>query len=192
MAFTLEIGKAAPDFSLPATDGKIYSLKDFEKSRILVIVFICNHCPSVIGIQNRLNKLYDSYNYQGVSVIAINSNATEHEAEDSFEHMKTRSVEAGYQFPYLRDEDQSVAKAYGAIKTPHFFVVDQDRTIQYTGRMNDSPKDETQAKTQELIDSLSELIFGVPVSTPVTEPLGCTIKWKGKDRKFIPNDACDL
>lgn len=192
MAFTLEIGKNAPDFSLPGTDGKTYSLKDFEKSRYLVIAFICNHCPSVIGIQNRLNKLNDGYSFQGVSIVGINSNATEHEPEDSFENMKNRVEEAGFQFPYLRDEDQSVAKAYGAIKTPHFFVLDQDRTVQYTGRMDDSPKDESLVKVNDLIDALSELIFGVPVTVAVTEPLGCTVKWKGKDRKFIPNDVCDL
>ncbi len=192
MAFTIDIGARAPDFELPGVDGKQYSMSSFADSPILVVGFTCNHCPYVIGSEDRMIDFVRTYGDRGVAFIGINSNETENHPEDSLEHMVTRSREKGYNFPYLRDEKQDVAKAFGAIKTPHFFVLDKDRVIRYTGRMDDHPKDAAQATTHELQDAVDDLLAGRTVRVPVTDAVGCTIKWWGKDRKFIPNDVCDL
>ena len=192
MSFTLTPGAVAPDFELKGTDGEFYSLSDFKANELLVIVFSCNHCPYVIGCEDRLIDFTARNKDRGVALLAINSNETENHPEDDFTHMVQRVKEKGYNFPYLRDETQAAAKAYGAIKTPHFFALDKSRTIRYTGRMDDNPKDASLAKTHELQDAVNELLAGGDVAVAVTDPIGCTIKWWNRDRKFIPNDACDL
>jgi len=192
MGFTIEPGNKAPNFDLPGTDDRQYALADFADARVLVIGFTCNHCPYVIGSEDRLIKFVNEYRNSGVALVCINSNETENHPEDSFDLMVERVKDKGYNFPYLRDEKQDIAKAFGAIKTPHFFVLDEDRMVRYTGRMDDHPKDETLAMTHELRDAVDDLLAGREVGLAVTEPLGCTVKWWGKHRKFIPGDACDL
>lgn len=192
MAFTIDVDKPAPDFDLPGTDGNHYMLSSFSEYPILVIAFTCNHCPYVIGSEDRIIRFVRDYQGRGVGFVAINSNETDNHPEDDFDHMVARAREKAYNFPYLRDEKQDAAKAFGAIKTPHFFVLDRERIVRYTGRMDDHPKDETQATTHELRDAVEDMLAGRPVATPVTDAVGCTIKWWGKDRKFIPNDVCDL
>jgi len=192
MAFTLDLGKPAPDFQLPATDGKTYALADFAGARLLVISFTCNHCPYVVGNESREKSFAERYTPRGVAYIAINSNETQNHPTDDFAHMQQRARQLGFTFPYLRDDSQQTASAYGAIKTPHFFLFDQERLLRYVGRMDNSPRDVALATTHELADAVEDLLAGRPVRLPRTEAIGCTVKWWGKDRHFIPNDACDL
>jgi peroxiredoxin len=177
---------------LPGVDGKNYSLADFKDAKLLVIVFSCNHCPYVVGSEARILKFAADYAPKGVKLVAINSNETEKHPLDAFEHMVTRAKEKGFPFPYLRDESQAVALAYGALRTPHFYVFDADRKLRYTGRMDDSPKVEANAKTHELRDAVDDLLAGRAVAVPLTNPLGCNVKWKGKDNHWMPAEACDL
>jgi peroxiredoxin len=193
MAFTLEIGQPAPDFAnLPGVDGKEYSLQDFADAKLLVVVFSCNHCPYVIGSEDRINAFFAKYRPKGVAMIAINSNETEGHPTDSFDHMVERAREKGFKFPYVRDESQEVALAYGALRTPHFYVFDGDRKLRYTGRMDDHPRDAAKAKTHELADAVDALLQGREVPAPLTNPIGCNVKWKGKDAHWMPPQACDL
>jgi peroxiredoxin len=195
MAFTLQIGSAAPDFNLPGTDGKHYSLASFVGAKALVIVFSCNHCPYVIGSEDRMIALANRYAGAGVKMLAINSNETELHPTDSFEHMVARAIEKKFPFAYVRDESQDVALAYGALRTPHYYVFTPHAgtwTLQYTGRMDDNPRNPGQEKTHELADALDDLLAGRAVKVPVTNPIGCNVKWKGKPHKWMPAEACDL
>ena len=192
MAFTLEIGQQAPDFDLPAVDGHNYRLASFADQPLLVVVFSCNHCPYAIGSEERLNQLYTDYRGRGVAMIAINSNEEENHPTDSFDHMVERARERGFQFPYARDVEQTAALAYGALRTPHFYVFDADRALRYTGRMDDNPKDAALATTHELRDAIESLLDNDSVATPITNPIGCNVKWSGQDAHWMPAEACDL
>jgi peroxiredoxin len=192
MAFTLDIGKPAPDFALPAADGKTYRLADFASSPLLLISFTCNHCPYVIGNEAREKAFVQKYAPRGLAYVAINSNDVNAYAEDDFPHMKQRAQRLGFTWPYLYDESQAIAKSYGAVKTPHFFLFDQARILRYVGRMDNNPRDASQANTHELADAVDALLAGQPVSLPVTEAIGCTVKWRNRDPHFIPTDVCDL
>ena len=192
MAFTLQLGEPAPDFDLPGVDGENYSLADFQDARLLVVVFSCNHCPYVIGSEDRMNQLYSDYADQGVAMVAINSNETDDHPTDSFEHMVQRAQDKGFAFPYLRDESQQVAKAYGALRTPHFYVFDGERKLRYTGRMDDNPRTPGAETTHELRDALDALLAGQQPAVALTNPIGCNVKWKGRDAHWMPPEACDL
>lgn len=192
MAFTLQAGDCAPDFSLPATDGQTYSLADFADAPVLVIAFTCNHCPYVINSEQRVLDFTRDYRDQGVAYVAINSNSENTYADDDFEGMKRRAAERGFQFPYLRDQSQDVARAYGALRTPHFYVFDADRKLRYTGRMDDNPRNPGQQTTHELRDAVDALLAGREVEVPLTNPIGCNVKWDGQDAHWMPADACDL
>lgn len=192
MAFTLEIGQDAPDFNLPGVDGKNYCLADFADKKLLIVVFSCNHCPYVVGSEDRMNALYADYAPKGVGMIAVNSNETDNHPTDSFEHMVRRAEQKGFEFPYVRDESQEVARAYGALRTPHYFVFDADRKLRYTGRMDDNPRQAGQETTRELRDALDALLEGNDPPTPVTNPIGCNVKWKGQAEHWMPPEACDL
>lgn len=192
MAYTLQIASEAPGFNLKATDGKFYKLSDFSASKILVVFFTCNHCPYVLGSDEVTRKTADRFQSEGVRFIAINSNSPNTYAEDSFENMIVRMDENQFPWLYLHDETQQVALEYGALKTPHFFVFDQERKLVYTGRGVDQPRYVSKMTVNNLELTLSELIAGKPVSVPVTNPIGCNIKWDGKERHWMPADACDL
>ena len=192
MAFTLEIGESAPDFNLPGVDGKNHSPADFADAKVLIVVFSCNHCPFIVGSEDRMNALYADYGPKGVAMIAINSNETDNHPTDSFEHMVARAKEKGFQFPYVRDESQEVALAYGALRTPHFYVCDAQRKLRYTGRMDDDPREPGKATTHELRDALDALLEGKQPPVPLTNPIGCNVKWKGEDAHWMPPEACDL
>lgn len=191
MSFTLEIGEQAPAFSLPATDGSTYALSDFSE-KFLVIFFTCNHCPYVIGSDENTRKIVEQFEGRDVKFVAINSNSPNTYAEDSWEHMIERMDEHKFPWIYLHDAKQDVAESYGALRTPHFYVFDAERKLVYVGRAIDTPRDHTQSTTHELVDALEELVAGKPVSVPVTNPIGCNVKWEGKDRKWMPPEACDL
>ena len=132
MSFTLQIGDSAPDFALPGTDGNTYSLKDVFNANILVIFFTCNHCPFVTGSDEVTRKTTEAYGPKGVDFVAINSNSVKTYAEDSFEHMVARMEEHTFPWTYLYDQSQDVARAYGALRTPHFYVFDSERKLIYT------------------------------------------------------------
>ncbi len=142
MAFTLRIGEEAPDFSLPATDGKTYSLADFAESGVLVVFFTCNHCPYVIGSDEVSRASALKFAQDGVKFIGINSNSANTVKEDDFPHMVKRMKEQAFPWLYLYDESQEVAQEYGALRTPHFYLFDQERKLLYTGRAVDQLADE--------------------------------------------------
>jgi peroxiredoxin len=197
MAFTLQPGQPAPAFELPGTDGRPHSLADFDGAKVGVIVFSCNHCPYVIGSEDRMIAFAKRYAPFGVRMIAINSNETDNHPADSFEHMVQRAREKNFPFAYVRDDSQDVARAYGALRTPHYFVFAKDGgsgqwTLRYTGRMDDNPRTPGAETTHELSDAVDDLLAGREVKVPLTNPIGCNVKWKGQDRKWMPPEACDL
>ena len=192
MTFTLEIGSQAPDFSLKATDGNVYQLNSFSEAEILVLFFTCNHCPYVLGSDELTRKTAERFLADGVRFAAINSNSSNTYEEDSFENMVLRMNENRFPWVYLHDAAQEVALAYGALRTPHFFVFNKNRRLEYTGRAVDNPKDNSKITSHDLDRALSEMIAGKPVSLPVTNPIGCTVKWEGKDKHWMPVQACDL
>ncbi len=192
MAFTLGIGSQAIDFNLPATDGNTYSLNSFSNSKYLVIFFTCNHCPYVIGSDEVTRKTAEKYAPLGVTFVAINSNSKNTYPEDDFQHMVERMEQHKFPWKYLYDETQEVALAYGALRTPHFYVFGEERKLVYTGRGVDSPRDTSKMTVNDLDRTLEELTTGKPISVPVTNPIGCNVKWEGKDKHWMPADACDL
>jgi len=191
MGFTLDLGASAPDFTLPATDGNSYSLSDF-KEELLVIFFTCNHCPYVIGSDEVTRRTALRFEKQGVRFVGINSNSAHTYEADDFPHMVKRMEEHRFPWLYLYDESQEVALAYGALRTPHFYVFDRDRKLVYTGRAVDQPRDESRISVNDLDRTLEELISGKEVSVPLTNPIGCNVKWEGKEKHWMPADACDL
>jgi peroxiredoxin len=192
MAFTLELGAAAPDFDLPGVDGARCSLGSFAGAELLTVVFACNHCPHVIGTEQRINQLYADYQPRGMALVSINSNETDGHPTDSFEHMRERAAERGFRFPYVRDEDQSAALAYGALRTPHFYLFDRARRLRYTGRLDDNTLAAERATSHELRDAIEALLAGAEVPVPLTNPIGCNVKWKNRDHHWMPPEACDL
>lgn len=192
MAFTLEIGQNAPDFKLPATDGQIYSLSDFDEAAVLVIFFTCNHCPYVIGSDEVTRATAEKFIPQGVKFVGINSNSPNTYEEDSYHHMVERMDQQKFPWLYLHDATQDVARAYGALRTPHFYVFDADRKLVYTGRGVDNPREAEKATVNDLENALTELLEGKPITTPMTNPIGCNVKWEGKDQHWMPGEACDL
>ena len=192
MAFTLELGAKAPDFRLPGVDGKEYGLENFKDAKVLIVVFSCNHCPAAIGSQDRMIRLCRDYGPKGVAMVVISSNEDQGHPQDSFEHMKERAREKGFPFPYLRDAAQTAARAYGALRTPHFYVFDQDRCLRYTGRLDDNPYDAAKATKHDLCNALDALLVGKKPPVEATNPIGCNVKWAGKPEHWMPPEACDL
>jgi peroxiredoxin len=192
MAFTLQIGDKAPDFSLPATDGRTYRLADFSDAQCLVVFFTCNHCPFVTGSDEVTRATADRFADRGVAFIGINSNSEHTHPNDDFGHMVERMEENGFPWVYARDKSQQVAKAYGALRTPHFYVFDRDRRLVYTGRGVDNPRETDKMTVNDLDRTLEELAAGEPVSVPMTNPIGCNVKWEAQDAHWMPPEACDL
>jgi peroxiredoxin len=169
----------APDFTLPATDGKSYSLADIRGERGTLIMFICNHCPYVLAVMDKIVRDAKDLQGLGIGVAAICSNdATTHPA-DSFENMKKMAEERGFPFPYLHDEDQSVARAYDAVCTPDFFGFNADLGLQYRGRLDASraqpAPDDLPRELFEAMRQVAETGKGPAEQTP---SMGCSIKWK--------------
>ncbi len=192
MAFTLQIGEKAPDFTLPATDGKPYSLSDFSGAGVLVVFFTCNHCPYVTGSDETTRATVERFQDQGVAFVGINANSENTYPTDDFAHMVERMDAHRFPWVYVRDQSQEVAVAYGALRTPHFYVFDQDRKLVYTGRGVDNPRQPDERSVHDVDRALEEVLAGQPVSTPVTNPIGCNVKWEGKDEHWMPPEACDL
>ena len=192
MAFTLQLGEKAPDFKLPATDGKTYGLADFSDAETLVIFFTCNHCPCVLGSDEVTRATALRYAAKGVRFVGINANWVGVHPEDSYEHMVARMKENRFPWTYLHDESQDVARAYGALRTPHFYVFDRDRKLVYTGRGVDSPEDTSRMTVNDLDNALAEHVAGKAVSAPLTNPIGCNVKWVGQEQHWMPADAHNL
>jgi len=192
MAFTLRIGDKAPDFEVPATDGRTYRLADFAGAKALVVFFTCNHCPYVLGSDEVTRATVDRFKGKGVAFIGINSNSETTHPTDDFTHMVERMKANNFPWVYARDKSQTVARAYGALRTPHFYVFDRDRRLVYTGRGMDNPRNAAQSTVNDLDRALEDLVAGRPVRTPLTNPIGCNVKWEGQDAHWMPAEACDL
>ncbi|WP_165251848.1 redoxin domain-containing protein [Paludisphaera soli] len=184
----LEIGAAAPDFNLPGVDGKDHALKDYEAAKALVVVFTCNHCPTAQAYEERVAKLHEDYKDKGVAVVAISPNDPKavrldelgySDLGDSFEDMKIRARDHKYPYPYLYDGDtQAVARAYGALATPHVFIFDAERKLRYHGRIDDG--EVKPPKSRDALNAVDAILAGKPVPTPITRVFGCSTKWADK------------
>mgnify|MGYP001815926286 CR=1 FL=1 len=175
----LELGTAAPAFSLPDVDGTMHSLEDAAGSKAYLVMFICNHCPFVKHVADELARLARDYESQGVAVFAINSNDVEKYPDDGPAAMKAESASRGYIFPYLLDADQSVAKAYLAACTPDFYLFDADRVLVYRGQLDGSrPGNGVPVDGRDLRAALDTVLAGEPVPEDQLPSLGCNIKWK--------------
>ena len=192
MAFTLQLGETAPGFSLPATDGRTYSLDDFSAAETLVVFFTCNHCPYVTGSDEVTRVSAEKYASRGVRFVGINSNSEVTYPDDDFDHMVARMNVHRFPWVYLRDLSQDTARAYGALRTPHFYVFDRDRNLVYTGRAVDSPRDADGITANDLEAALDDVTAGRPVGTALTNPIGCNVKWENRDAHWMPPEACDL
>jgi len=173
-----ELGARCPDFDLPSVDGKRFQLKDFSEANALLVAFICNHCPYVKAIEDRFITLANEWPRKNVRTVAVCSNDPTDYPEDHPNELKKRWSDKKYRFPYLIDEDQAVARAFGAVCTPDFFVYDKDRLLVYRGRLDDSWKNPAQVQRQELKEALQAAGWGKAVN-PIQNPaMGCSIKWK--------------
>ena len=176
---TLRIGDPAPGFNeLQGVDGKTYGLEDFGDKKIVIVMFSCNHCPYVKAYEERFVELQRDYSDKGVMLVAVNPNDERRYPDDSFENMKIRARRKGFNFPYLRDETQSVARTYGAQRTPEVFVFDEKRVLRYRGRIDDNVYEPSQVRQHYLRDALNAILEGRKAPTEDTEPVGCTVKWK--------------
>ena len=176
MVPTLALGSPAPDFDLPGVDNRRYSLTSFAGKPVLVVIFSCNHCQYVKDYETRMVSIQRDYAAKGVQLVAINSNDDKAYPEDSFTEMVRRAKERGFNFPYLRDETQTVVEAYGGICTPHVFAFDNRRILHYRGRIDDS-RDKSKVTSHDLRNALDDMLAGREVSVPDTKPFGCSIKW---------------
>lgn len=188
---TLTIGAKAPDFKLPGVDGKIYTLASFNKAKLLIIVFTCNHCPTAQAYEDKLIQLAKEYSAKRVSMIAISPSDPKAvrldemdytDMGDSFEEMKLRARNKKYNFPYLYDgKTQSIAKAYGPVATPHVFIFDKERKLRYQGRIDDM---ENPSKTPNHFDArnaIEALLTDRDAPVQTTKVFGCSIKWASKE-----------
>jgi len=175
---TSKLGFPCPDFRLPATDGKIYGRDDFAASPVLVVMFICNHCPYVKAVEDRLLDLERRYTPRAVQFVGICSNDSVTYPEDAFEQLKERWSLKAYGFPYLHDDSQAVAHAFDALCTPDIFVYDRDRRLAYRGRIDDSWKDPAKVSRRDLAEAIEALLAGQRPSADQVPSLGCSIKWK--------------
>ncbi|GAB3506078.1 thioredoxin family protein [Emticicia fontis] len=175
------VGDAIADFKLKNVDGKMVSLKDFDSAKGFIVVFISNHCPFSKSYEDRVIDIDKKYAPQGYPVIAINPNDPEAYEEDSFVNMQARAKEKGYPYPYLTDNTQAVSKAFGAMRTPHAFVLNKENgkiIVHYIGAIDDNPQDPANVTKHYVSDAVNSLLLGKPVVTPTTKAIGCAIKWK--------------
>jgi peroxiredoxin len=187
---TLAIGEQAPDFSLQGVDGKTYTLQSFKNAKVLVVVFMTNHCPTSQAYEDRMVKLTSDYASKGVSVVAINPNNPGSlrydelgysDIGDSFEEMKFRAKDRKFNFPYLFDGETEIAsRKYGPVATPHIFIFDRDRKLRYNGRIDDMENPAKTAKSLDARNAIDALLAGKEIEMPVTKTFGCSIKWAEK------------
>ncbi len=175
----LPLGTPAPEFRLPDTEGRMVALDDFAGAPALLVIFMCNHCPYVKHVADKLAELARQYQQQGVAVVGINSNDVENFPEDAPEKMREEVRLRGYTFPYLFDETQEVAKAYRAACTPDFYLFDSQRRLVYRGQMDDSrPGNDVPVSGSDLTAAVEAVLAGRQPSEVQKPSLGCNIKWK--------------
>ncbi len=175
------VGDKATDFKLKNVDGKMVSLADYKDAKGYIVVFTCNHCPFAKAYEDRIIGLNTKYASKGYPVIAISSNDPSQVDEDSYANMQQRAKAKNYAFPYLFDESQSIAKSYGATRTPHVFVLEKsgnDYTVKYIGAIDDNSDDATAVKEKYVENAVDNLLAGKPVNPSSTKAIGCGIKWK--------------
>ncbi|RMF40939.1 MAG: thioredoxin family protein [Planctomycetota bacterium] len=186
----MPLGTEAPDFRLPDYDGKVVARDDFRGKKGLLVVFMCNHCPFVKHVAAELAKIADEYQPKGIAVVGINSNDVSAYPDDSPEKMKEEAARQGYHFPYLYDETQEVAKAYGAACTPDFFLFDDQFRLFYRGQMDDTrPGGDAQPTGADLRAALDALLNGEPPPEVQKPSIGCNIKWKPGNEPAYFNPA---
>jgi peroxiredoxin len=190
---TLEIGQPAPDFELPGVDGNTHRLSDFRDAKILVVIFMCNHCPTAQAYEDRVIQLDRDYKDRGVALVCISPNDPQAlrldelgytELSDSFEEMKIRAKDKNYHFPYLYDgETQKTSTQFGVLATPHVFIFDADRKLRYAGRIDNS--DVQEVTSQDARNAIEALLAGKPVPVEVTRVFGCSTKWADKRQTVV-------
>jgi peroxiredoxin len=169
--------RQAPPFSLPGVDGRMHSLEDYADADVLVLIQSCNHCPYVQSWEGRMVAIQRDYADRGVRLVAVNSNDVDYQPADSFEKMQERARDKGFNFDYLRDEDQSLARALGSERTPEVFVFDRDRKLAYHGAIDDN-REEGLVTQRYLRGALDAVLEGRTPDVADTPPVGCTVKWK--------------
>lgn len=175
----LELGNPAIDFSLPGTDDKTHALADFAEAKVLIVIFMCNHCPYILAVLDRLIAIQADYGDKGVQLVGINANDASQYPDDNFENMKSIVEEKGINFPYLYDETQKTARAYQAQCTPDIFVYDQDRKLAYHGRVDDNWQEPEKVQKHELREALDAILGGGSIPEDDQKPsMGCSVKWK--------------
>lgn len=177
-SFALAPGDPAPNFALPGVDGATHRLSDFAGQRLLLVVFWCNHCPYVQAWESRMIAIGRKYGPKGVGIVLINSNDAEAYPDDNAEAMARRAKEKGYPFPYLRDDSQEVARAYGALVTPHPMLFGPDRRLLFQGRIDDDHQHPERVKHRYLESALEQALAGAPVVPSQLPVAGCTVKWR--------------
>ena len=174
----LEIGDDVLPFSLPGVDGEAHSLTAYQNKEAIIVIFTCNHCPYARAWEDRIVSIQNDYQDQGLQVLAVNANDADKYPDDGFPQMKQRAEEKGFSFPYLQDESQEVAVAYGAERTPEVFLLNGARKLVYHGAVDDNYDDPNAVREHYLRDSIDAVLAGEEPSTSHTSPVGCTIKWK--------------
>jgi peroxiredoxin len=176
---TITPGATLPKFeNLKGIDDILYASDSFGEAPLLLIIFTCNHCPYAKAYEDRIIGLVKNYKQKGLATIAINSNDDKHYPEDSFDEMVKRANQKSFPFPYVRDEDQSVARAFGASHTPEFFLFDQERKLRYHGRYDDNWREPDNVTRRYLQEAIETLLGGQVVAEPEVYAIGCTIKWR--------------
>ena len=176
--FHLHPGDPAPDFSLPGVDGATHTLHEFDEKRFLLVVFWCNHCPYVQAWESRMIDLGRRFGPKGVGVVLINANDDKSYPDDRLERMVERSRGKGYPFPYLRDDSQETAHAYGALVTPHPMLFGPDRRLLFQGRIDDQHDRPEAVRHRYLEEALEAAVAGRPITQPELPVLGCSVKWR--------------
>ena len=179
MHFTMvPLGEPARPFSLPGVDGKMHTLDSFQDHRILVLIFMCNHCPYVKAVLSRLIDLQNQMADKGVQLVGINSNDASRYPDDSMENMKKIAKEKNISFPYLFDETQEIARVYDAVCTPDIYVYGEDRRLLYRGRIDDNWQHPDKVTQQDLKEAIQAVLAGEKITAEQIPSMGCSIKWK--------------
>ncbi len=175
---SIKLGTVLPPFSLKNVDGCTLGSRELSKDRLLCVIFSCNHCPYVQGQEDRMIELQREFGSKGFQIVCINANDDVNYPEDSFEEMVKRHRQKGFNFPYLHDATQQVARAFGATHTPEVFLFGRDGRLAYHGRIDDSPKDPKRVQSWDLRNAVESILAGKVPPSSETYSIGCTIKWK--------------
>jgi peroxiredoxin len=175
---TLNLGEEAVPFELRGVDGGVHALEDYADKEAVAVAFTCNHCPYAQAWEGRLIRIQSDYGARGVQLVAINANDPNKYPDDSFPRMKEHAEERGFNFPYLHDESQEVARAYGAQRTPEIFLFDKSGVLRYHGTVDDNYDDPAAARSHYLIDAIEAVLEDREPAIAQTTPVGCTIKWR--------------